>query len=134
MKKFLKTMKQLSKPTASVTFTATDSDAPSLQLHDHPKRRILLTRKEVNAVKRVVKHDPAALSPFSRSNNQSSQAYRIELVVAEFHTMAEVIADKSLEDCSAARIRCHLKFLDTKFKHMCRKETGEHGFRYVPII
>jgi hypothetical protein len=79
----------------------------------------LLTNKERNAKKRS-DNSNRTMSTFCKSLKTSSQAYRIDEALCDFHTMKELLALETLSDCTESRIKSHISFLQHNFVHACK--------------
>jgi hypothetical protein len=77
-----------------------------------------LTAKERNADKRSATQKK--LSTFCKSAKETSQAFRIDEALKEYHTMKELQLLDTLDDCKESRIKSHVSFLIHNFKHTCK--------------
>jgi uncharacterized protein YjaZ len=104
------------------TIDATQYEA-DLLAHDAQELHIFMTtqasNKERNAYKRT-QNTLKSLSTFCKSQKVSSQAFRIDEALTQFHTMKELLALKELDDCKESRVKSHISFLIHEFKHVCR--------------
>lgn len=94
---------------------------------------VLLTKKERNALKRTRNEEIKVKSLFNVSVDTTTQAYRIDKAVEDFHTFNELLQLDTLKDVSKYRLRSHIKFLDTQMCHICKKEVNGAAFRYVLV-
>lgn len=77
--------------------------------------------------KRNLTASTSTTSKFCRLLESTRQNYRIDKALEQFHTMRELI---SLTDCSEARIRSHMQYIDKHVK-LAKKEVHDNKFRYT---
>jgi hypothetical protein len=82
------------------------------------------SNKERNAHKRA-NNSNRTMSTFCKSLKTTSQAFKIDEALTEFHTMKELLKLDTLVDanCSESRIKSHISFLQHNFKHVCKYVT-----------
>lgn len=85
-----------------------------------------LTNWERNAIKRTAE----TMSPFNRNTKPETQSFKIDCALAEFHS---VVGLAMLLGYPEARIRSHIKHLETNFSHLCKKETDGRKVRFIRI-
>lgn len=79
-----------------------------------------LSHREVCARKREVNME-RALSPFAGCAIPTTQSYRIDAALTEFHTMLGLTKLPHLDDCNEARVRSHVRYLEKHYSKTCRK-------------
>jgi len=97
------------------------------------KKALAATRKEFNAAKRTLNTNKA-LSTFCKSAKVHCQAFRIDEALTQFHSMKELLALETLDDCKEARIKSHISFLQHEFKHSCKivfNEDNKKQFKFI---
>ena len=124
--KFIGTMAFLT--TAAVPFVASACEDVSAKVHTLVQH----THKESCAAKRAEKVERKT-SLLTKSQKPSSQAFRIDEALLEWHSWNELIKLEMLDDCSEARIRKHVYHIETEFRNTVRKEVDGKKFRFVPI-
>lgn len=96
------------------------------------ENRKRFTNKEKNAEKRA-RNLQVRLSTFCKSQKVSSQAFRIDEALKDFHTMREL--QTILSDCRVERIKSHISFLKSLFADVCyyeeKFEDKKLYFRFV---
>jgi hypothetical protein len=80
-----------------------------------------LTNKERNHFKRLASATEKFKSVFCSSLKATCQAARIDDAFTEFHTMTELLALETLDDCKESRVKSHRSFLKNEFKHVCKE-------------
>lgn len=81
-------------------------------------------------IKRNISADTSKTSLFCRLLESTKQNYRIDIALSEFHTMRELM---QLTDCSEARIKSHMKYVDKNCLHTSRviNHANNKQFKYI---
>ncbi|MGD9700585.1 hypothetical protein [Acinetobacter sp.] len=124
---FLSTMKLHSKTNTHAPFVASNSDAYAPVFH----LIAALSARETNAQKRIDKK--LSVSPFAKVTKTTAQSFRIDVALQEWHSEQELTKLPELDDCSLARIRSHVAYLQKHYANFCRIERNGKQFRFVTI-
>ncbi len=123
---FTALMVSLSVPVAPFVATACETVQPKVHVI------VPFTHKEACAAKRAEKVERKT-SLLTKSQKPSSQAFRIDEALLEWHSWSELVKLSVLDDCSEARIRKHVYHIETEFRHTVRKEVDGKKFRFSLI-
>lgn len=103
---------------------------------DHNAQIALLQRIALEAsiqraqVKRNMSADTDTTSKFCRLLQSNKQNYRIDKALESFHTMRELM---TITDCSEARIKSHIVYIQKNCFTHCKLERDDKKFRFVVI-
>lgn len=115
-------MQKLNVTDSTLQFEASDADVNRIAtLYDVDELAALRAAQmliDLAQIKRNLSATTDKTSLFCRLSESTRQNYRIDIAIADFHTMRELM---TLTDCSESRIKSHIKYVMTNCADHCKR-------------